>query len=82
MPLKNFLNVYSTGDYSKLFKWPFFIFFEVPYLERLSFLWSDIVLEYGNLEKNGQIEDTFVNQKKIAQLQNAYIVVKSFIITI
>lgn len=79
LPLRNFLLVTSSGDYKFLYKWSDFIWFDVPESHDLSNLWSDLILEYGRLDNNLQIDESFQNQKILNQYENSFVFVKALI---
>lgn len=79
LPLKNFLNVMSTGDFKYLIKAKNHKHLTVLNTARLSMIWGDLVIEYGKIDNNMQISESFDSQKIIYQLEASYIAIKSMI---
>lgn len=79
LPLKNFLNVMATGEFKYLYDVTDHGKLKEVGSKSMSMLWGDIILEYGQLDRNMQIADSFDSQKIIYQLEASYITIKSMI---
>lgn len=42
-------------------------------------MWGDLVLEYGEIDDNFSIQNSFEDQKLLYQLENSYVVIKSMV---
>ena len=69
----------SIGDYKYLYKSSALIWFSVDITDELYEIWGDIIIEYGSLVNDNQIEESFNSQRVLKQLENSLVFVKSLI---
>lgn len=69
----------STGDLKYLYDVKNYDRLQVDNTESLSMLWGDIVLEYGKLDNNFSIDNSFESQKIIYQLEASFVAIKAMI---
>lgn len=74
MPLVNFCKVINTGSYEWLQKKKGFREHEKELI-----IWGEIILEYGKLDNNNQIQDSFDKAKNVMELENSYNTIKAMI---